>query len=524
MVELLWLPARLLLGRAPVGLRRGVLMAMLLACVGVCLVAPHAGPFTAAALCVFGYFWIFHTIEQTRAVSSLKRAVKAVTDSDLSQSGAVDASGALGDIAGQVELMKQTLSRLVANIRSEAQLVAMAGERLAHSARELSSSTDEQAASLKQTSSGVSALAASVKRNADDAGQADRLAGEVHRHAEEGIAAVGKAVDSVRRIEERSHKMSQIIGVIDSITFQTNILALNAAVEAARAGDSGRGFAVVAQEVRVLAQRTAQAAAEVKTLIQGSAQEVDAGVHEIQSTSRLLQAMVDSVRQVAERMRQVASTNAEQSQSLGELAQAVVNIDHLTQRNAQLVAGSVTAADALRRQADTLKAGVASMRLRQGCADEARALAERAAQCVRQLGVAQAARRFHERTGGFIDRDLFVIMMDRGGNFVAFGADPSKANRPAVAAPGVDVAELNRMTYATADAGGGWVEFRSFHPLTRVPVDKMAYVMPVDKHVVMVSVNRSDGGPAQLARHGHAMPGVVAEQLERGAAAAQGVA
>jgi methyl-accepting chemotaxis protein len=496
MFELFWWPGRLLLGQAPAGLRRGVLMAMLLACIVACLIAPHAGQITAAALIVFAYCWMFHTVEQTRAVSNLKRAVEAVTGSDLSQSVAVDARGALGDIASQVELMKQTLSRLVANIRSGAQLVAMAGERMVLSARELSSSTEEQAAGLKQTSAGVSALAASVKRNADDAGQADRLAGQVHRDAEEGIAAVGKAVDSVRRIEARSHKMSQIIAVIDGITFQTNILALNAAVEAARAGDSGRGFAVVAQEVRVLAQRTAQAASEVKTLIQGSTQEVEAGVNEIQSTSRLLQAMVESVRQVAERVRQVASTNAQQSQSLGELAKAVVDIDQLTQRNAQLVAGSVNSADALCRQAETLKAGVASMRLRQGCADEARALAERAAQCVRQLGVAHAAQRFHDRASGFIDRDLFVILMDCKGNFVAFGADPSKANKPAVAAPGVNVAELNRIVYATADAGGGWVEFRSLHPITRTPVDKMAYVVPLDQHVVIVSVNKSDGGAA----------------------------
>jgi signal transduction histidine kinase len=113
--------------------------------------------------------------------------------------------------------------------------------------------------------------------------------------------------------------------------------------------------------------------------------------------------------------------------------------------------------------------------------------------------VAQAAQRFHDRAGGFIDRDLFVILMDRLGRFVAFGADPSKANKPAVAAPGVDINELIRLTYATADAGGGWLEFRSLHPITQTPVDKMAYVVPLDKHLVMVSVNKSDGSPAAAA-------------------------
>ena len=493
MVDLLWWPARLLLGRAPAALRRGVLMAMLVGCIVAALIAPASGAALAAALTVFAYAWLFHTVEQTRATSELRRAVGAVSGGDLSQRVAVDASGALGDIADQVERMSQTLSRMVANTRSEAQLVAMAGERMVQSARELATSTDEQAQSLKQTSAGVSALADSVRRNADDAGQADRLAGQVRQHAEDGIAAVGKAVDSVRRIEDRSQRMSQIIAVIDGITFQTNILALTAAGAAARAGASGRGFAVVAQEVRVLAQRTAQAAAEVKTLIEGSAHEVASGVQEIQNTERLLQAMVDGVRQVAERVRQVAATNAQQSESIGGLAQAVVGIERLTQRNAQLVAGSVQSADALRSQAEALKSGVASMRLRQGCADEARAMAERAAQCVRDAGVSEAARRFHDRSGGFVDRDLFVILMDRRGNFLAFGADPSKANKPAVAAPGVDVDALNRKVYAMADAGGGWVEFRSLHPITRAPVDKMAYVVPVNEQVVCVSVNRSDG-------------------------------
>jgi hypothetical protein len=150
------------------------------------------------------------------------------------------------------------------------------------------------------------------------------------------------------------------------------------------------------------------------------------------------------------------------------------------------------------------------MRLRQGCADEARAMAERAAQCVRAMGTAEAARRFHDRAGGFIDRDLFVILMDRRGNFLAFGADPSKANKPAVAAPGVDIQELNRKTYAAADAGGGWVEFRSLHPITRLPVDKMAFVVPVGEQVVLVSVNKSDGGGAPAAAPSVAGDGALA--------------
>ena len=300
MFDLLWWPARLALGRLPAAWRRAVLAALLAGCIVACAIATVSGPAMAVALALFAYAWLFHTVEQARSIAELGSAVAAVSSGDLSRRVEVNASGALGDIAAQVESMSGTLSRMVANTRSEAQLVAMAGERMVQAARELAGSTDEQAASLKKTSSGVSEVAESVKRNAADAALADRLAGDVHRHAEDGISAVGKAVESVRCIEQRSQRMGQIIAVIDGITFQTNILALNAAVEAARAGESGRGFAVVAQEVRVLAQRTAQAAAEVKTLIEGSAQEVQAGVDEIRNTERLLQAMVDGVRQVAE--------------------------------------------------------------------------------------------------------------------------------------------------------------------------------------------------------------------------------
>jgi hypothetical protein len=395
--------------------------------------------------------------------------------------------------------MKRTLSRLVANIRSEAQLVAMAGERMAGSARDLSSRTEEQAAGVEQTTANLAELVASVRRNAEDAGEADRLAAELRRDAEDGFAAVGQAVHSVHRIDERARQMGHIIGAIDGIAFQTNILALNAAVEAARAGESGRGFAVVAHEVRVLAGRTAEAAAEVKRLIEGSAQEVSVGVSEIQNASQRLQALIEGVRQVAERVRQVATTSADQRQGLEELSQAVRAIDGLTQRNAQLAESSVQSAERLRQQADGLRSGVSSMRLRQGCADEARALCEKAVGLIASAGLAAARAQFHDRAGGFIDRDLFVIVLDRQGYFRAFGMDPSKADKPAVAAPGVDINELNARSFAAADEGGGWIEFRSLHPITKLPVDKLAYVLPVGDLVVMVSANRSDTGEAPTA-------------------------
>ena len=494
-----WLPARLLLGRSSPALRRLLLSLFIFSAIGLGLTGLVSAPVLALGLLGWTYFWAWHTTAQIQAVAVLRESLAQVEKGDLAQSIDARSAGALADLVTQVESMKRTLSRLVADIRSEAQLVAMAGEQMAQASRDLSSRTEEQAAGVEQTTANVAELLQAVQRNAEDASQADHLARELQAHAEGGIAAVTDAVGAVQRIDERSRQMGQIIGAIDGIAFQTNILALNAAVEAARAGESGRGFAVVAAEVRVLAQRTAAAAADVKRLIEGSAQEVSAGVARIEATQTRLQEMVAGVRQVAVRVQQVATTNTAQNQGLQSLSEAVRHIDQLTQSNAILVDDSAQSAERLRAQADKLRSGVAWMRLRQGCADEARALCERAAEAVRRDGLDAAVRRFHDPKGGFIDRDLFVIVLDQRNHFLAFGADPTKANKPAVAAPGVDLDDLCRRTLSTAAAGGGWVEFRGIHPITRQPVEKMSYVRPAGELAVLVSVNKSDTGDAPAA-------------------------
>ncbi|MCK6423737.1 MAG: methyl-accepting chemotaxis protein [Burkholderiaceae bacterium] len=496
MPPIVWLPGRLLLGRASPAQRRALLSLFIFTGIGLGLADWVSAPLLALALLGWTYFWAWHTMEQIQAVAVLRQALALIEKGDLAQPTDARSAGALADVVSQVEAMKRTLSRLVADIRSEAQLVAMAGEQMSQASRDLSSRTEEQAAGVEQTTANVAELLQAVQRNASDASEADRLARELQAHAESGIAAVTEAVGAVQRIDERSRQMSQIIGAIDGIAFQTNILALNAAVEAARAGESGRGFAVVAGEVRVLAQRTAAAAADVKRLIEGSAQEVSAGVARIEATQARLQEMVAGVRLVAGRVQQVAATNHTQNQGLQALSEAVSHIDQLTQRNVVLVDDSARSAERLRSQAEKLRAGVAWMRLRQGCADEARALCERAADTVQREGLDAAVRRFHDPKGGFIDRDLFVIVLNRRNHFLAFGADPSKADKPAVAAPGVDLDDLCRRTLATAAAGGGWVEFRGIHPITRQPVEKMSYVCPAGELAVLVSVNKSDTGDA----------------------------
>ena len=453
----------------------------------------------ALGVALWGYVALCFHASLSGSMRALEDMVKAVASGDLTQSRVLPGRDELAGIARDMEGMTRRLSQLVSTIRSEAQLVAMAGDDLTTSAHELHSRTETQARSLHQTSESMAALVGTVQVNASDAQEADGLAARVRHAAEGGTAIVESAVVAMQGLEQRSSQMTDIIGVINGIAFQTNILALNAAVEAARAGEAGRGFAVVASEVRTLAQRCAQAATEVKALIEGSASDVSTSMGRIREASASLHSVMQGIAQVADKARVISQSSAAQRSGLQGMEVSVQSLDGITQSNARMVDSSVKSAERLREQARQLSAAVVAMKLRQGCADEARALVERAGDLIQSVGLPAAVSRFHARDGGFIDRDLFIIVLDRKGCFRAFGMDPGKADKPAVAAPGVDIAELNAKTYARADEGGGWFEFRSLHPQTRVPVDKMAYVLPVGDLVVMCSVNKSDGAAVAAA-------------------------
>jgi methyl-accepting chemotaxis protein len=477
-----------------------LLVAPLAACACLVLLGAHSVgasfELPGASLCVAIWVYValcFHA-SLSLSIGALDDMVKTLAAGDLSQSRLITGADELAHIGRGMDAMMRRFSHLVSNVRSESQLVAMAGDRLLAGARELACRTEEQANSLRHTASRVVELVGTVEINASDAQQADALTERVRRAAEKGTGIVDSAVISMRGLEERSSQMSDIVGVIDGIAFQTNILALNAAVEAARAGEAGRSFAVVATEVRILAQRCAMAAAEVKTLIEGSAAEVSTSVKCIREASVALGVVVAGIGQIAGKARVISSSSAAQLEGLLGIEQSVQGLDRITQSNALMVDSSARSAERLRQQSQQLSAAVISMKLRQGCADEARSLVDQAVALILSEGTVAAIRRFHLRDGGFIDRDLFIIVLDRRGYFRAFGADPGKADKPAVAAPGVNIEELNRKTLQCADSGGGWIEFRSLHPQTRVPVDKMAYVMAAERDlIVMCSVNKTDG-------------------------------
>ena len=249
----------------------------------------------------------------------------------------------------------EKLSEIVRRINAAAESIATASGEIAEGSLDLSERTEQQASSLEETAASMEELAATVRSNADNAQQVTSVANDARKAAERGGKVAASAVDAMRRIEQSSQKISDIIGVIDEIAFQTNLLALNAAVEAARAGDAGRGFAVVAQEVRNLAQRSAQASKEIKTLILDSGAQVRDGVDLVRSAGATLTDIVSGISRVADLVSEIARATAEQASGLDEVNSAVAQMDEMTQKNASLVEESTAAARSLEEQAGQLR-------------------------------------------------------------------------------------------------------------------------------------------------------------------------
>jgi methyl-accepting chemotaxis protein len=296
----------------------------------------------------------------------LRRAVEvadAVADGDLRQS--VDAVG--HDEAAQLmqalERMREGLTQTVSRVRANAESVSTASGQIAQGNADLSQRTEEQASALQETAATMSELSSTVRSNADNARQADQLARSASDAARQGGSAVGDVVDTMRGISDASRRIADIIGTIDGIAFQTNILALNAAVEAARAGEQGRGFAVVAGEVRLLAQRSAEAAKEIKNLITSSVEQVERGSQQVDAAGRSMQSLVQAIQRVTDIVGEISNASVEQADGVGQVEQAVSQMDQVTQQNAALVEESAAAAESLRQQATQMVESVSTFRL-----------------------------------------------------------------------------------------------------------------------------------------------------------------
>ncbi|MFY1982287.1 methyl-accepting chemotaxis protein [Achromobacter xylosoxidans] len=264
--------------------------------------------------------------------------------------------------------MQDKLAGAVRTIRAGSETISSAAGQIAAGNTDLSSRTEEQAASLEETAASMEELASTVKQNADNARQANQLAASASEVAQRGGAVVSAVVSTMGDISASSRKISEIVSVIDGIAFQTNILALNAAVEAARAGEQGKGFAVVAGEVRSLAQRSAQAAREVKTLIEASASKVAEGAGQAENAGTTMQEVVASVKRVTDIMGEIAAASQEQASGIEQVNRAVSQMDEVTQQNAALVEEAAAAAGSMQDQAHALVRAVGVFRLSEDAA------------------------------------------------------------------------------------------------------------------------------------------------------------
>jgi methyl-accepting chemotaxis protein len=273
-------------------------------------------------------------------------------------------------VMGELQGMVKSFGQSVTQVRSSAESVATASAQIAQGNNDLSQRTEQQASSLQETAASMEQLSATVSQNAENAREANQLAAKASEVAQQGGDVVGQVVDTMKGINESSRKIADIITLIDSIAFQTNILALNAAVEAARAGEQGRGFAVVAAEVRSLAGRSADAAKEIKTLIGASVDRVEQGSALVNQAGSTMAEVVASIRRVTDIMREISAASVEQSSGVTQVGSAITHMDQATQQNAALVEESAAAADSLKTQANQLVEAVAVFKL--GTASQAR--------------------------------------------------------------------------------------------------------------------------------------------------------
>jgi methyl-accepting chemotaxis protein len=313
---------------------------------------------SAAILGALGLHWLSATIS-LRVAKPVRAAVavaQRVASGDLSKPVLIEGNGESASLLEALSTMQSQLQALVETVSKTSDSIATGSAEIAVGNTDLSQRTEQTAAELQRTASTMDTLTGAVRQSAETARSATDLAEQASRVASKGGEVVGRVVETMSEINHASQRIADIIGVIDSIAFQTNILALNAAVEAARAGEQGRGFAVVATEVRTLAQRSAQAARQIKDLIGDSVSKVEAGGEQVAEAGRTMRDIVEQVQKVAHMISDINRSTAEQSDDIARVGIAIQQVDRMTQQNAALVEESAAAADSLKQQAAELTA------------------------------------------------------------------------------------------------------------------------------------------------------------------------
>jgi len=438
------------------------------------------------------YALVCFSIGTLLSIRALHIVMTLGTQGNLAATVITHGSDEMSEIGREFETMLNRISEMVADVRSASAMVTHVGGLLVEDGQAHLQLTVAQAVSLEEAAANVGTVSDTVSRNSESAQEVSMMTRSIHQEAELASSLMDDTVKGVATLQTTSARMSEIIGTIDSIAFQTNILALNAAVEAARAGEQGRGFAVVASEVRSLAGRSQKAAAEVRTLIVASSTQVTRTVEEIQKTGELMTSLVSGIREVAMNVDSMADGSAKQSIALQEVVQAVGDLDRVTIENSALVERTSHRSARLMQRSRQLEEAVSYIQLRQGTADEAMKMVERAYSHLNAVGTHQAFKDFHDPAGEFLDRDLYIFVLDRQGNYVVLGADSSREGQYVGDTPGVDAEQLIEDAWDRAEKGGGWVEYNIQNMVTGDVRGKSSFVLKIDDdHLIGCGAYRS---------------------------------
>ncbi|MBC7469496.1 MAG: cache domain-containing protein [Ramlibacter sp.] len=452
------------------------------------LVAIGIGGIVAAAL---AGSWLLR-----RAAAPVRAALAAalrMSAGDLTRTVEASADREAGQLMEALQRLHERLFGAVSQVRTGTTTVAATSSQISRDNDALSVRTDSQVDSLQGTAASMEQLTAAVRQNAHNAQQADALVLAAADRAAQGGAVMGEVVQTMGSIRASSHSIVDIIGVIDSIAFQTNILALNAAVEAARAGEQGRGFAVVASEVRSLAQRCAAAAREIKDLIGASVDQVNTGGRLVDDAGQSMTEIVAAVRQVAELIGQINVASREQSSGIEMINQSIAKMERATHGNAKLVKDAARSSLTLNEQAVALMKAVAGFDLGErehGTADEAMAMARRGCEFTRDHGRDALIADVNKLgKGRFVDRDLYLMVIDtESANFVGHGNNPRTLG---LGARNKDVDGklfVQDMVRAARAQGQGWLDYKWAHPVTNEVLTKSSYFQLAGDMVVACGI------------------------------------